>query len=58
VYKTTKRIPTGETPFPLACRTEAIIDVDICIPTLRTEEIDRNQNIVHLCLAHDQLEER
>jgi len=33
-YRTTKRVPTGEAPFSLAYRTEAIIPVDISMPTL------------------------
>jgi len=57
-YRTTKRIPTGETLFSLAYVTEAIIPVNICMPTLRTGEIDRNQNAIHLRLAQDQSEER
>jgi len=33
-YKATKRVPTGKIPFSLAYGTEAIIPVDISIPTL------------------------
>ena len=44
-YQTTKRISTGETLFLLAYGTEVIITVDICMPTLRTKEIDWDQNI-------------
>jgi len=37
-YRTTKRVPTGEIPFSLVYGTEAIILVDISMPTLRVEE--------------------
>jgi len=43
--------------FSLAFRTEAIIPIDICMLTLRTKEIDWDQNVV-LTLAEDQSEER
>jgi len=43
-YRTTKRIPTGVTPFSLAYGTEAIIPVDVNMPTLRKEGVDRDQN--------------
>jgi len=42
----------------LAYRTEAIILVDIHMPTLRTTEIDQDQNIIQLDLVLDQLEEK
>jgi len=45
-YMTTKRIPSGETLFSLVYRTEAIIPIDICMPTLRAQEIDLNQNAI------------
>jgi len=57
-YQTTKRILTGETPFSLSYEMEAIISVDICMPTLRTEEIEWDQNAAQLRLAQDQSEER
>jgi len=44
VYRITKRVPTGETPFSLAYGTEAIIPVDINMPTLCVEGVDRDQN--------------
>jgi len=34
VYKTTKRVPTGETSFSLAYEIETIISVDISMSTL------------------------
>jgi len=45
--------PTGETLFSLAYRTEAIIPVDVYMQTLRTEEIDWDQNATQLRLAHN-----
>jgi len=57
-YRTTKRIPTGETTFSLAYETEVVIPVDICMPTLRLGEIDRDQNAIQLCLTQDQSDER
>jgi len=43
-YKTTKRVPTGEIPFSLAYGTEAIIPVNVSMPTLHVEGVDRDQN--------------
>ena len=57
-YRTTKHIPTGKTPFLLAYGTKAIIYVDICMPTVRTLEIDQSHNATQLCLKLDQLEEQ
>ena len=53
-----KHISTSETPFLLAYRTEVIIHVNICMPTLHTGEIDRDQNAIQLHLAQDQSGER
>ena len=36
---------------------EAVIPVDICMPTLHTTEIDQNQNTIQLGLALDQSED-
>jgi len=57
-YKTTKRIPMGDTSFSLAYKTETIIPVNICMPTLCTRKIDQSQNTIQLCFAQDQLGER
>ena len=48
----------GETPFSLAYETKTIIHVDICMPMLRTTEIDQLQNTIQLGLVQDQSEER
>jgi len=47
-YQTTKRIRTGEIPFSLAYGIEAIIPVDVCMPTLRTEGVEWDQNTTQL----------
>jgi len=57
-YRTTKRIPMGETLFSLAYEMEAVIPVDICMPRLRTGEINRDHNAIQLCLSQDKSEER
>jgi len=57
-YRTTKRIPTGETPFSLAYGTEAIIPVNISMPTLCMEEVGQDKNDVQLCLILDQSKEK
>ena len=54
-YRTTKRVPTGKTPFSLAYITEVIIPVDINMLTLRMEEVDQNQYDAQLLMALDQL---
>jgi len=57
-YRTTKRVPTGKTPFLLAYGTEAIIPIDVSMLTLRVEGVlqDQNDNLLHLMMDH--LEER
>ena len=57
-YKTIKRVPTGETPFSLAYGTEVIIPVDISMPTLRVNGVDRDQNGAQLRLVLDQSDEK
>jgi len=57
-YMTTKRVLTRKIPFSLAYGMEAIIPVDICMPTLHIGEIDQDQSAIQLCLAQDQSEER
>jgi len=55
-YRTTKRVPTGETPFSLAYRIESIISVDISMSTLRVERVaqDKNDAILRLMLDHSE----
>jgi len=57
-YRTTKRIPTDEISFSLAYGAEAIIPVDVSMPTFRTEGVEWDQNAAQLRLAQDQSEER
>ena len=58
MYRTTKRVSTGETPFSLAYGTEAFVPVDICMPMLLTGEINPDQSVVQLCLSQYQSKER
>jgi len=44
----------GDTQFSFAYGMEAIIPVDICMPTLQTTGIDQSQNVIKLDLAKDQ----
>ncbi|GKA33974.1 reverse transcriptase domain-containing protein [Tanacetum coccineum] len=48
----------GDTPFSLTYGTEAVIPVEICMPTLRTAEVDMVQNDKALEINLDLLEER
>jgi len=57
-YKPTKCILMRETPFSLAYGMKAIILINICMPTVCTEEINRGQNAIQLHLVQDQSEER
>ncbi|KAK8913989.1 hypothetical protein KSP39_PZI024103 [Platanthera zijinensis] len=43
-YRTTERTPTGETPYNLCYGTEAIIPVDIGVPSPRTSNFDPQIN--------------
>ncbi|KAH9687911.1 Ribonuclease H [Citrus sinensis] len=46
-YRTTPRIPTGETPFSLAFGTEAVVPAEIGMPTYRVQHFNpkRNDNL-------------
>nr|GEX26922.1 reverse transcriptase domain-containing protein [Tanacetum cinerariifolium] len=48
----------GDTPFSLTYETEAVIPVEIGMPTLRTAEVDLVQNNEALEINFDLLEER
>ena len=50
-FKTTPRSSTGETPFSLTYGVEAVIPLEVGLPTLRSEEYDRENN--ELMLAKD-----
>ena len=43
-YRTTPRTPTGETPFKLTYGIEAIIPLDVGLPSLRVENFDSQRN--------------
>ncbi|GKU96467.1 hypothetical protein SLEP1_g9699 [Rubroshorea leprosula] len=43
-YRTTSRTATGETPYHLAFGTEAVIPVEIGVPSLRVTHFDEGQN--------------
>jgi hypothetical protein len=57
-YRTTPRRPTGETPFSLAYGLEAIIPLEVGLPTIRTEIFQEAQNDEALRLNLDFIEER
>nr|GEW80851.1 reverse transcriptase domain-containing protein [Tanacetum cinerariifolium] len=48
----------GDTPFSLTYETKAVIPIEICMPTLRTEEVDLVGNNEALEINLDLLEER
>ena len=43
-YRTTPRKSTGETPFSISYRVEAIIPLEIGFPTLRTQSFNPSDN--------------
>ncbi|KAL5539172.1 hypothetical protein UlMin_044785 [Ulmus minor] len=57
-YRTSFRAATGETPFSLAYGVEAIIPIEISLPTFRVDNFDEENNDVLLALATDLLEEK
>ncbi|KAL5552138.1 hypothetical protein UlMin_002314 [Ulmus minor] len=57
-YRTSFRATTGETPFSLAYGVEAVIPVEISLPTFRVDNFDEESNDVLLALATDLLEEK
>ena len=57
-YRTTPRRSTGETPFALAYGTEAVIPLEVGLPTLRSELFDQGLNEVNLAKQLDLAEER
>jgi len=56
-YKTTTKIPTGETPFNLTYGTEVVIPVEIGLTSLRKEFFDEHSNDDQLKLNLDCLDE-
>uniref|UniRef100_A0A2N9IX95 Uncharacterized protein n=1 Tax=Fagus sylvatica TaxID=28930 RepID=A0A2N9IX95_FAGSY len=57
-FRTTPRRSTGETPFSLVYGSEAVIPLEIGLPTLRTSEWDPTRNDLAQSQALDLLEER
>ncbi|XP_022143561.1 uncharacterized protein LOC111013429 [Momordica charantia] len=57
-YRTTLRESTGETPFSLAFGSEAMVPVEIGIPTDRVEQYEPTKNEEELLLNLDLLEEK
>ncbi|GKA76550.1 reverse transcriptase domain-containing protein [Tanacetum coccineum] len=57
-HRTMIKLSNGDTPFLLTYRTEAVIPVEIGMPTFRTEKIDIVQNNEALEINLDLLEER
>uniref|UniRef100_A0A2N9GFI7 Uncharacterized protein n=1 Tax=Fagus sylvatica TaxID=28930 RepID=A0A2N9GFI7_FAGSY len=56
-YRTTVRIPTGETPFRMTYGSEAVVPVEIGLTTLRTSTYDDQQNEEQLRLNLDLIDE-
>ena len=57
-HRTTKRRSTGETPFALAYRVEAVISLEVGLPTTRTTEYDAEENESNLRKDVNLLEEK
>ena len=49
-YKMMARTPTGETPFRLAYKSEAVIPTEIGLTSFRVENHDKNMNNKAMCL--------
>uniref|UniRef100_A0A2N9ERP1 Integrase catalytic domain-containing protein n=1 Tax=Fagus sylvatica TaxID=28930 RepID=A0A2N9ERP1_FAGSY len=56
-YRTTVRIPMGETPFRMTYGNEAVVPVEIGLTTLRTSTYDNQQNEEQLRLNLDLIDE-
>jgi hypothetical protein len=57
-HRTTKRRSTGETPFALAYGVEAVIPLEVGLPTTRTTKYDAEENESNLRKDLNLLEER
>ncbi|XP_024046441.1 uncharacterized protein LOC112100831 [Citrus clementina] len=57
-YRTTHKIATGETPFALAFRHEAVIPAEIGTTTHRTDHFNEQENDEQMCLNLDLLTEK
>ena len=56
-YRTTPRVPTEETPFKLTFGMQAVIHLDIGLPTSRTEDFNQEENDTRLRANLDLLNE-
>ena len=56
-YKTTVRTPTGETPFKLAYRSEAVIPAEVHITSHRVRKYQAEENEEQLRLNLDLMDE-
>ena len=57
-YRTSFSTTTGETPFSLAYGIDAVVPVELGIPTFRVENFSEEDNDILLALASDLLEEK
>ena len=57
-YRISFRATTGETPFSLAYGVDAVVPVELGIPTFRIENFNEEDNDVLLALASNLLEEK
>ncbi|XXG43863.1 hypothetical protein AAC387_Pa01g3805 [Persea americana] len=57
-YRTTTRRSTGKTPFSLTYGMEAIIPLEIRLPTIRTEAYSHEQNRMRIAEHLDLIEEQ
>jgi len=57
-YRTTSRTTTGETPFSMAYGMEAVLPVEVSIPTSRVTRYEEQSNVEQMGLELDLLEER
>ena len=57
-YRTTARTSTGHTPFSLAYGCEAMLPIEVEIPTIRTQIYDQDSNHTQLEETLDLIEEK
>ena len=56
-YRTTARTPTGETPFRLACRSDAVIPAKLGLTSYQVENYDEDKNEEAIRLQLDLVDE-
>ena len=56
-YRTTARIPTGETPFRLTYGTETVLPVEVGVTSIRWKVFNEEDNDDHLRINLDCLDE-